>query len=245
MTLNRQWIPSPNFSAGAPRSQLIVIHTSEGSTSQTGLAGFLANPSSGVSYHVCYDNAGDPNNIVECVRRTNRSWSAMNANSWGVHGCCCTPSGASAGWSRQTWLAQGVMLEKCRRWIAEEAAVLGIPLVKIDANAIRAGGRGVCGHGDCSAAGAGGSHFDPGNNFPWDIVLGTQGAEDLTPEESTLLRQIHESIPMLRDIQSRLRDGITGAGADTPNAFGSLQTLDWRIRDLYQRVEKMEQNLSK
>lgn len=172
MPLSRYWYPSPNYSASRSRNQLVVIHTSEGSTDQLGLAAYLANPSSQVSYHVCYDNKGDPNGIVECVRRNNKSWSAMQANDWGVHGCCCTPSGASAGWTRNTWLAQSIMLEKCSKWIAEECAFYGIPMVKVDSNDILAGRSGVCGHGDCSNAGAGGSHFDPGNQFPWDVVLG-------------------------------------------------------------------------
>ena len=136
-----------------------------------GLAAFLANPSSQVSYHCVYDNKGDPNNIVECVRRNNKSWSAMQANDWGVHGCLCTPNGASASWSTDTWLTHSVMLEKCRKWIQEECAALGIPMVKVDANDIRSGRPGVCGHLDCSNAGAGGSHFDPGNNFPWSYIL--------------------------------------------------------------------------
>ena len=173
MALDRQWYPSPNYSASRSRNQLIVIHTSEGATDQLSLAAYLANPSSQVSYHVCYDDKGNANTIVECVHRNNKSWSAMAANDWGVHGCCCTPSGASASWTRDVWLSKSIMLEKCRRWIEEESAALGIPMLKVDANDIRAGRSGVCGHGDCSNAGAGGSHFDPGNTFPWDVVLGS------------------------------------------------------------------------
>jgi hypothetical protein len=171
MPLNRIWYPSPNYSASRARNQLVVVHTSEGSTDQLGLATFLANPSSQVSYHVCYDNKGDSNTIVECVRRQNKSWSALNANDWGVHGCCCTPNGASANWSRETWLNQSIMLQKCAAWISEECAFYGIPLIKVNASDIQAGKMGVCGHKDCTEAGAGGGHFDPGNNFPWDIVL--------------------------------------------------------------------------
>jgi hypothetical protein len=64
------------------------------------------------------------------------------------------------------------MLDACRAWIAEEAAYYGIPNVKIGPDQIRAGQAGVCGHADCVQAGLGGSHTDPGPNFPWDRVVG-------------------------------------------------------------------------
>jgi hypothetical protein len=215
----------------------VVVHTSEGSTDQLGLAAYLANPSNQVSYHCVYDNKGDPNIIVECVRRNNKSWSAMQANDWGVHGCCCTPNGASAGWSRNDWLAHPTMLEKCKRWIAEECAFYGIPMVKVNANDISAGRLGVCGHGDCSAAGAGGSHFDPGNNFPWDVVLGGTPSEedDLTPEEHQMLVDISHNVagtgPMnqyqnelLIDIQTRCKDiQANVAGTGPMNEFQNQQ----------------------
>lgn len=172
MNLVRVWKPSPNYSASRSRNQLVVVHTSEGATTESSLANFLANPAKEVSYHVIYDNYGDPNIVTECVHRNNKSWSAVNANDWGVHGCCCTPEGASANWSRQQWESQIIMLSKCAAWISEECQFYGIPLTKVNASDIQAGKKGVCGHKDCTEAGAGGSHFDPGNNFPWDIVLG-------------------------------------------------------------------------
>jgi hypothetical protein len=171
MTLVRQQVPSPNHGGARNSHQLVVVHTSEGSDRQNNLASFLANPNSNVSYATCFDNYGDPNVIIECVAPTLKSWSAVAANDWGVHGCCATPAGASAGWSADVWKSKNVMLGKTAGWIAEECARFRIPIQKVNANDIRAGRRGVCGHGDCSAAGAGGSHFDPGNGFPWAWVL--------------------------------------------------------------------------
>jgi hypothetical protein len=173
MSLIRQQIPSPNHSGTRSRSQLIVIHTSEGSTSQVGLGQYCQRTdiTNRVSYHTCFDNNPPDNTIVEMLNRQMVPWAAMSANYWGVHGCCCTPSGASANWTMNDWYARPIMLEKCAAWIAEEAAFYRIPLTKINANDIQQGRSGVCGHGDCSAAGAGGSHFDPGSNFPFSYVL--------------------------------------------------------------------------
>lgn len=175
----RIWIPSPNYSSSRSRNQLLVVHTSEGATTFRSLGNFLANPSSGVSYQVGFDDT-TATDIGEYVRPNNKAWAAMNANDWGEHGCCCTPSGASQGWSRSTWLSKDRMLRACAGWLAEEASRYGIPLVKVDANGIRAGRPGICGHGDCSAAGAGGSHTDPGPNFPWDVVIGYASGQPTT-----------------------------------------------------------------
>jgi N-acetyl-anhydromuramyl-L-alanine amidase AmpD len=175
MSLERVWIPSPNYSSARSRTQLLVVHTSEGATTFRNLGNFLAQASSQVSYQVGFDDTSSTQ-IGEYVTRDGKCWAAMNANDWGQHGCCCTPSGASSGWSRDTWLAHPNMLAACGAWLAEEAARYGIPLTKISAGDINAGRKGVCGHGDVSAAGAGGSHTDPGGQFPWDVVLSGSSA---------------------------------------------------------------------
>jgi N-acetylmuramoyl-L-alanine amidase-like protein len=181
VALTRIWKPSPNYSGGRSRNQLVIVHTSEGATTEVSLANFLASPQAAVSYQVCFDDSTDPNTITECVQPQNKAWAAMNANDWGVHGCLCTPGGASGGWSRDVWMSKTTMLQKCASWIAEECARYGIPVTKVDGAGINAGAKGVCGHGDCSNAGAGGSHFDPGSNFPWDHVLALAGGAAPSP----------------------------------------------------------------
>jgi len=181
MALERVQIPSPNHSGNRPSNRLLVVHTSEGATTFRNLGNFLAQSSSQVSYNTGFDDTS-ASQIGEYVAPPLTPWAAMNANSWGEHGCLCTPNGASQGWSRQTWLGHDTMLRACAAWLAEEGARYGVPLVKIDANAISAGKSGLCGHGDCSAAGAGGDHTDPGPNFPWDVVIAyALGGADFPP----------------------------------------------------------------
>lgn len=182
MPLQRVQIPSPNHGGNRPRNQLLVVHTSEGATTFKSLGAFLANPSRKVSYHVGFDDTTSTA-IGEFVKPPYRSWSAHQANSYGEHGCCCTPSGASKGWSRQQWLSRPRMLEACRQWLREEGARYGIPIIKLNPAQIRAGQKGVCGHADCVAAGLGGTHTDPGPNFPWDVVCKVSpGPVPPTPE---------------------------------------------------------------
>jgi hypothetical protein len=71
------------------------------------------------------------------------------------------------------------MLENCAKWIAEESARFGIPMVRTtDPN-----GTGVCMHVDLGAAGGG--HWDCGPDFPIDRVIAmASGSPVSTPPAS-------------------------------------------------------------
>lgn len=184
MALKRVGIPSPNVSSrGGAQVRLIVVHTSEGAQTYQSLGSFFANPSSQVSSHTGIDDAS-PGVIGEYCGRSNKAWTAANANPYAVQTELCTPSGAAQGWSAQTWASKTTMLANCAAWIAEEAAILGIPIVKLSPAQAQGGAAGVCGHGDLGAMGGG--HTDPGPNFPWSQVIAmatgqapTTGDDDL------------------------------------------------------------------
>lgn len=199
MALGRVWIPSPNYSSSRPHNQILVVHTSEGATTFRNLGNYLAQASSEVSYHVGFDNT-TRDEIGEYVKPDRKSWSAHSANSYGEHGCCCTPSGAANGWSRDDWLARPLMLDACGAWLREEGARYGIPLVKINGDQIAAGVKGVCMHKDCVDAGLGGNHTDCGPHFPWDVVLGD------TPKP--------QPPPEVRDMWTTHKDLEAGTGRD-------------------------------
>jgi N-acetylmuramoyl-L-alanine amidase len=169
VALQRVGIPSPNVSSrGGSTVRLIVVHTSEGAQTYQSLGNFFANPSSQVSSHTGIDDAR-PGVIGEYCGRSNKSWTAADANPYAVQTELCTPSGAAQGWSAETWAAKTTMLSNCAAWIAEEAAIFGIPIVKLTPAQAQGGAAGVCGHGDLGAMGGG--HTDPGPNFPWSQVL--------------------------------------------------------------------------
>lgn len=212
MALRRDWIPSPNYSSSRARSRLLVVHTSEGATTFRSLGNFLAQSSAGVSYHVGFDDT-TADAIGEYVKPPHKSWSAHSANNEGEHGCCCTPSGASSGWSRETWLSKPRMLDACAAWLREEGARYGIPVVKIGPDQIRAGAAGVCGHADCVQAGLGGSHTDPGPNFPWDRVTtgGGGGSGDDDVNEQDYQRIASDTQRIVTDVLRK--EGVSGAKA--------------------------------
>lgn len=164
MTLARVWIPSPNFSSrGGTKVRLVVIHTAEGATSYQSLGSFFSNPASGVSSQTGIDDT--PNTIGEYVKRDMKPWTQANANPYSTATELC----AFAAWTRADWLNHPVMLENTKQWINEECAAFGIPKTRLTAAQAQSGVAGVCGHVDLGSAGGG--HWDPGPDFPWDVVL--------------------------------------------------------------------------
>ena len=177
MALARKWIPSPNYSSrGGTKVRIVCIHTAEGARTIESLGSFFQNPSSGVSSQTGIDD--QPGVIGEYVKRDMKSWATGNANPYVTSVELC----AFAKWDRAEWLRHPVMLENCRQWIAEESAYFGIPRVRITAAQAGAGAAGVCGHVDLSGPGG---HWDPGPNFPYDIVL-QGGPATIPPTPPTL-----------------------------------------------------------
>ena len=168
MALNRVQIPSPNSSNRSRQPRIIVIHTAEGALTIQALGSFFANPSSQVSSQTGIDNT--PGTVGEYVPRSRASWTQASFNSDAISTEFC----AFARWTRSDWLNNPGMLDNCRQWILEECAAANIPFVRIDAAAAQGSGRGVCGHVDLGSRGGG--HWDPGPDFPWDIVMSASGS---------------------------------------------------------------------
>jgi hypothetical protein len=78
---------------------------------------------------------------------------------------------AFAHYSRQDWLDRGKLLDACAQWLAVRAHANGIPLVKLSPADVAAGKAGVIGHADWTQGMHDGSHYDPGPEFPWDVVI--------------------------------------------------------------------------
>ena len=174
MTLNRVWIPSPNYSSrSASPVRLIVLHTAEGALTYQSLGSFFASPSSGVSSHVGIDDS--PNTIGEYVHRPYKAWTAANANPIAVQAELC----AFAAWSSTEWDRHSTMLNNTSQWIAEEAAYFNIPLVRLTPQQAQTDGRGICQHSDLGSWG--GNHSDCGPAFPIDEVIYMAGSPRPTP----------------------------------------------------------------
>ena len=162
--LTRKAIPSPNYSGrGGASVRLIVLHTAEGALTIEALGNYFANPGVDASSHVGVDDKAGV--IGEYVQRASKAWTQANANPVAVSAELC----AFANWSAAEWNQHPQMLENTARWIAEEAAALQIPIVKLSPSQAQGSGRGVCQHVDLGSWGGG--HYDCGGSFPIDSVL--------------------------------------------------------------------------
>jgi hypothetical protein len=183
MALKRIAIPSPFVSSrGGTRVRLIVLHTAEGARTIESLGSWFQNPTANVSSHTGADDK--PNTVGEYVQRQNNAWTQGNANPYSVSIELC----AFAKWTPAEWAQHPNMLANCAAWIAEEAAALGIPIVRASAQQAQSGGTGVCQHVDLGAAGGG--HWDCGGGFPMDQVIsmakgGSASIPAPTPEPET------------------------------------------------------------
>ncbi|MCL2734230.1 MAG: peptidoglycan-binding domain-containing protein [Actinomycetia bacterium] len=145
------------------RPRLIVLHTAEGARTVEALGAYFKKNVL-ASSHTGIDDTRD--RIGEYVSRGHKAWTQANANAVSVSVELC----GFAAWTRAQWMNEHrAMLETCARWIAEESAHFGIPIVKLSAAQAQATGRGVCQHRDLGKWGGG--HTDCGNGFPMDEVL--------------------------------------------------------------------------
>lgn len=164
MSLQRVWMPSPNYSSrGGTKVRLVVLHTAEGSRTYQSLGNYFASPSSGVSSHVGIDDT--PGVVGEYVAQEDKAWTQGNANPYSVSAELC----GFASWTLAEWDQHRTMLDNTAEWVAEECARFGIPLRWLTPAEAQGGQAGVCQHVDLGAAGGG--HWDCGPNFPMDDVM--------------------------------------------------------------------------
>ena len=145
-------------------AQVIAQHTTESTGGNTSVIGYLERTQNG-SYQTMVDLDGEE---VRMAPDDRQAWAAMaTGNRIGLHVCAM----GMAAWKRDTWLSYGKLLETTAQRYAKWSQQYGIPLVKIGPDEIRAGKRGVCGHIDITNAFHESDHWDPGYEFPYDVVI--------------------------------------------------------------------------
>ena len=169
------FFPAKHFTPTTGRTiDLIVIHDMEYPETPSGAewcAGFFAGASAPrASAHYSVDNAA----IVQSVRDSDVAWHAPGANNNGIG----IEHAGYAKQSRDEWLDDYSRAELAlsARLVSRLCMTYGIPLQWLDAGALKKrGARGITGHRDVSLA-FGGTHWDPGPNFPIDFYLALVGA---------------------------------------------------------------------
>jgi hypothetical protein len=174
MTLEREWIGSPNYSSrGGSSTRLIVLHTAEGARTYQSLGSYFQGDV-GASSHTGIDDT--PGRIGEYVGPDWKAWTQAEANPYAVAVELC----AFAAWTTDEWHAHPAMLDNCAQWINEESKRFGIPLRRLSAGEAQGGEAGVCMHVDLGSMGGG--HWDCGDGFPIDEVIGMAGGIITQPD---------------------------------------------------------------
>ena len=142
--------------------KLLVIHTMEAperNETAENVAQYFKTTPTLASAHFCIDN----NSIVQCVHDNDTAFAAPGANNTGLH----FEHAGYAAQSAQNWsdAYSDDMLWLSARLVAAKAALHGIPIAWLSPSDLSAGKKGITSHRNCTQA-FGGSHTDPGVNFP-------------------------------------------------------------------------------
>jgi hypothetical protein len=169
--------------AGPPRSyttgrktpvRLSVIHTTEGhagaDAAEVGPV-IDKNRTDGTSTHCFHDN---DSSTQEVLRKDTAHSAFFHGNTLGIqHENCGTATWTAAQWQGGY---QQAMLRRCAAAVADDCRTYGLEPRRLSVAEVRRAyygpspyPKGICGHVDITAAFPedGGTHWDPGTNFPW------------------------------------------------------------------------------
>lgn len=147
----------------------IVIHCTVSPCVEGGartIAEWFRDPRSQGSAHYVVD----PGETVQVVYDSVVAWHAPpNQHSIGIELCDAL---VSAAWDHEhadRWKDRNHrrMLKRAARLTARLCLAYDVPIARLEADDLRAGKRGLCGHVDVSRAFRQSSHWDPGRAFPW------------------------------------------------------------------------------
>jgi hypothetical protein len=144
---------------------LIVLHDPEGANTASELYSYLQGIDGG------YHSLDDDNQEIIAAPDNVSVWGAGGVNERSLH-ICFVPG--RAAWSRAEWLTHTAAINRGAARAAMWSRLYGIPAVHLTpAQVASVGTKGVCTHGDVTAAGytASEGHTDPGSNFPMDVFI--------------------------------------------------------------------------
>ena len=162
-----QWSPN-SHSRPLAGIDFGAIHTQQGDGTAASLANYLCNAASKVSYHYTVDN---DRNVVAVVDTDKASWSVGSANDRVVNICF---AGSFAEWTRQQWLDRmGNGIEIAAWLLLEDARKYGYDPIVRGWDDLKKHGNGLTDHRGINMAVIGKpGHWDVGDNFPWDVLIG-------------------------------------------------------------------------
>lgn len=139
-------------------TQMVVIHATDNTASDEAEASYASHRPDQISAHFF----SDEDSVIQGVLLTHVAYG-------------CYPTGNSRSIQFELCGISGQLTDATMRRVAPIVKRVcdryGIPIVKLSPADLRAGARGICGHGDVTLAWGEGTHTDPGASFPWDMFL--------------------------------------------------------------------------
>lgn len=140
----------------------IIIHDTEGGSAAS-VARYFASAGAKGSAHLVVDE----NACYRTLANTEIPWAAPGANTNGFHIEIC----GYASWTTDEWLDHRKTLERAAYKVAFHCHLFDCPPKWLTVADLKKGVRGVSSHANCTKA-FGGSHTDPGPNFPTALFMG-------------------------------------------------------------------------
>lgn len=168
------WLPPRSYTSGRRSGQptKIAVHYTAGSEGFGNVdidgAHYCQTRTDGTSAHYFVD--GD--SVTHCVRTTDEAHTALeHGNDDAIHYELCGTAQTRAQWldtvSRAT-------IRTAAKQMARDMVRHNIPLRRLTGTQVRdRAARGICGHVDFTTGWPedGGTHTDPGPQFPWDVLI--------------------------------------------------------------------------
>lgn len=210
---------------GGPRTltQMIVIHATDNTASDSAEAAYATRRADHTSAHIYTDD----DSSVLAVPLDNIAYGCYPAGN--IRSVQFELTGLS------NYVSDATMRQAAPH-VAEVCARYGIPIRKVSASELRAGVKGICGHGDVTAAWNQGNHTDPGSAFPWARFIGyvqaaaTPPASSPAPTGQSLGDDMHVELAMTGQRRTAAVSAATSGGTADLAAqtfFGDAEVRLW------------------
>lgn len=195
------WMPPKSFTPGRRAGQptKIGVHYTAGAEGYGNVdidgAHYCQIRKDGTSAHYFVD----ADSVTQCVRTTDEAHTALeHGNDDAIHYELC-----GTAQTREQWLdaASRATIRIAARQMARDMRRHNIPLVRLTGRQVRdRNARGICGHVDFTTGWPedGGTHTDPGPQFPWDVLFAdiqdALNGDDMSAEAENKIDEIHRML---------------------------------------------------
>lgn len=158
-----QYIQARGDGGGRSMTQMVVIHATDNTASAPNEANYASRRTDNVSAHFYVDET----TVIQALPLGHVAYGCFSmGNSRSVQFELCGLS------NRLTELT----IQRAALYVAKVCRWYGLPVQHVAPDGLRAGVKGISGHGDVTLAWGQGDHTDPGSSFDWGHLVGLVAA---------------------------------------------------------------------